>query len=87
MACRCAPGAVKKSTKGRGMGFVCMRRVKNAPRIVKASSSGACPAGAKKKRMGKAGMRCMRYGPGVRFEAPVGCGPRKTKKKSKKRRR
>lgn len=86
MACTCARGAKKRSTKGRGKGFVCMRPVKNAPRLVKAARNGSCPRGAKKKRMGKSGMRCMKYGPGYRFEAPVGCGPkRKTRKKRRRR--
>jgi hypothetical protein len=36
--------------------------------------------------MGKSGTRCMKYGPGWRFEAAVGCGTKKTKKRRKRRR-
>ncbi len=85
--CKCPRGAKKRSTKGRGMGFVCMKPVTNAPRLVKAKPSGSCPRGAKKKRMGRSGMRCMKYGKGWRFVAPVGCASRSAKRKSRKRKR
>jgi hypothetical protein len=48
--CGCAKGAVKKSTKGKGRGFVCM---KAAPmnRFVAKNANGSCPSGSKVKTM------------------------------------
>lgn len=67
---RCPPGTVTKSTKGRGAGIACMKRIPNAPRFVKRTRSGGCPPGARRKQT-KRGMRCMGTAPGYRFVKPL----------------
>lgn len=62
--CQCPPGSVAKSTKGRGTGVACMRRVNNAPRFAKKGTPGARPVKTKR------GTRWMTKGPGWRFVAP-----------------
>ena len=84
--CGCPSGTTKKSTKGRGLGFACLGEGR-MPRLVKAKSNGSCPEGAKKKKMGKSGTRCVKMVTGKKFVAPVGCGSRSGKSRSKKKRR
>lgn len=64
--CRCPQGAKRIKSK-RGRGFVCARRVKDAPRFMKSLGSGRCPSGARKLKNGA----CLGKAPGWRFVKAV----------------
>jgi len=86
-SCKCPAGSRKKMKKkgSRGLPFVCLKKVPDAPRFVKFKRDGGCPAGSKRRTLKRVGARCMKRVPGVQFVAPSCPGKPRRKKATKKR--